>query len=220
MNLAQSEAAWIAKTPVYYAPEPIYKYFQWEKSSLAGAPFSSETNVPNGPITNLRNDPVIVGGAVEARWYALVDGAWMAISRLYESLDAFKDALRTALLEKGAEADAIAILDTSYADSVLDIGVSVLEASEQSLDFGESATELTVEVSNTGDARLNWEAISSLPEKVTIDPAEGKILPGGDAVVLTITVDRTDVPPGEYTPTITISGDNDSAAIELAIIVP
>lgn len=220
MDLAQTENAWIAKTPVFYAPEPVYKYFQWERPGLAGAPFSSETHIPNSPVSNLRNDAVIVNGVVEARWYALVDGNWMPISRLYASLDDFKTALDEALVKKASEADAIAALDTTYADSVLDIGTSILEVSEADLDFGESTTELTVGVSNAGDARLNWSATSSLPDKVTISPAEGQILPGGDPVTVTITVDRTDVPAREYNPIVAIAGDNENATIDLIIIVP
>ena len=105
-------------------------------------------------------------------------------------------------------------------DSVLDIGTSVLDVSGASLDFGDSTTELTVEISNSGDARLNWSATSSLPANVTISPAEGKVLPGGAAVTLTITVDRAGVPAGEYNPVMTIAGDNENTVIELTITVP
>ena len=48
----------------------------------------------------------------------------------------------------------------------------------------------------------------------------GQILPGAGATVVTITVVRSGVDPGTYNPTVTITGDNSSATIELTIIVP
>lgn len=220
MNINDVDIAWQAGDLVYYAPQSVYDYFQESRGTLPGAPFSGSTPIPSNIIESTRGQRAIVNGQVVTSYLALVDGNWMPISRLYASLDDFKAALQSALATHADALEARAILDRAYIDTVLDIGTSILNVSEAELDFGGTTTELTVEISNPGNARLNWSAVSSLPAKVTMNPDSGQILPGAGAMTMTITVDRSGVSSGTYNPTITLTGDNESAIVELTIIVP
>jgi len=218
MNIGDVQTAWLAGDTVYYAPQSVYDYLAWQKSTLVGAPFSGDTNIPSGRIERIRNVPVVVGGVIVDKWYAIVNGEDLPISRLYASQAEFKTALQAALLNKVTEASAIAALDTAFADSVLDIGTSVLNLSTTTLDFGSSTTDLAVDITNTGDGRLNWTTSTSLPAKISISPGTGDTLAETDTI--TITVDRSGVAAGTYNPTVTVSGDNESITIDLTIVVP
>lgn len=221
MTLEQVDTACLDGTDVYYAPESHYRYFAWLSMILPGAPFDKNTEVKSAKILRVRSDRLPVDGQITVKHTAFLDdGKSMSIGRLFVSVDGVKSTYDSAFATKLSQIDSIKALIEVYRDSVLDIGTSVLGVSEETLNFGESTTELTLEIFNTGNARLNWVSTNPLPDNITIAPDEGKILPGADAVIVTVTVNRTDVSQGEYTPIMNIIGDNETIIIELIVIVP
>lgn len=224
MTIEQVKTAWVNEDTVYYAPESIYNYLAWEVATLVGAPFNNETRIPGGKILWIRNVPTIVDSQIVDNWTVYVDRKGeLSPNRLFSTRGSLKTALINSLMAKVAQASAIAAMDEVYADSVLDIGGSVVEVAPLELDFGSSTTELTIELSNTGDARLNWSAVvlpENMASKIDVDPDSGQIMNGADPVTVTVTVDRTGITPGEYEPSIRFTGDNEAVTVELAVIVP
>lgn len=216
MTVNQTQTAFVNGDTVYYAPQEVYDYLAWGRATLPGAPFDADTRIPRGTISQMTNNPTVVDGQLVDDWTASVNGRTMQLNRLYASEAAFKTALKAALLAKVAEATQVAARDATYADSVDEIGVPVLTASVDVLDFGSATTELTFEITNTGEGELDWE-ITSSNGKVTVTPESGDTIDETD--VVTVTVDRSGISPGTYNPTVDIASDGGSVQIILTIVV-
>lgn len=217
MTVGQVEMAFINGDTVYYAPQSVYDYLNWQRASLPGAPFNANTNIPSGVISQLTNVPTVESGVIVNNWTATVNGIAMPFSRLYISRDAFKTALKGALQTKVTEAATIAALDTTYANSVDEIGIPVLTTDVDVLDFGNSTTSLTFDITNTGEGELDWTITTSTP-KVTVSPNSGATQAETDTI--TVTVTRSGIPSGTYNPTVNIASDGGSATVTLTVIVP
>ena len=217
MNITQAKSAFLNGSTVFYAPQAVYDYLQWKRDDLVGAPFKANTSIPHGVISQLMNMPTVVGGELVDAWTASINAMTLPISRLYVSKDSFKTALKGALLSKVDEAGDIAAQDTAYAASVDEIGVPVLSISTETLDFGSATTQLTFDITNTGEGELDWAITTSLPAKVTVAPESGDTKDETDTI--TVTVDRTGVPAGTYNPTVNIASDGGNASIELTVVV-
>lgn len=215
MTIADAKIAAKNGDQVWYAPQSIYNYLDWERSSLPGAPFKHDTRVPHGTIDQLTNN--LSPPNFEDDWTATVNGTQLQLTRLFPSLSALKTALKAALLTKANEAAAISAKDTAYANSVDEIGTPVLVVSESELDFGASITELIFNITNTGEGKLHWTITTSLPAKVSMSPNEGDTLEETDTI--TVTVNRDGVSPGTYNPTVSIVSDGGNVGITLTVIV-
>lgn len=217
MTVGQIQTAFINGDTVYYAPQSVYDYLAWDRADLPGAPFSANTNIPSGMISQITNVPTVENGQLVNGWTATVNGQSRPLSRYYISKDAFLTALKGALETKVTEAAAIAALDTTYADSVDEIGVPILTTDVDVLDFESAITELTFDITNTGEGELDW-TITTSTAKVTVDPDSGDTQDETDTV--TVTVDRNGMSPGTYNPTVDIASDGGSATVTLTVVVP
>jgi hypothetical protein len=219
MNINQIKTAYENGDRVYYAPQSVYDYLNRDRKDLPGAPFSANTNIPNGIVNQIIIRPEYDPDT--DTWtdnvYVSVNGLTLPSSRLFISRDALKATLKTALTNRAAEAAAIAALDTAYAASVDEIGVPVLLVSEEVLDFGSSETSLSFDISNDGDGKLDYTITTSLPTKVTITPNSGNCIDDTDTI--TVTVSRSGVSPGTYYPTVDIASDGGSATVTLTVVV-
>ncbi len=81
--------------------------------------------------------------------------------------------------------------------------------SETALAFEEASTQLTFEVSNTGDddTTLTFTAASTTAWITDITPAQGTSTGADDAVLITVTIDRAGLEEGDYTGAITVGAD-------------
>lgn len=217
MNITQAKTAFLNSDTVYYAPQSVYDYLGWKRKDMPGAPFTASTIIPNGVINQLMNTPIISNGEIVDVWTASINAMTLPISRLYVSKAAFKTALKDALLAKVDEASDIAALDLSYANSVDEIGVPVLTVSTETLDFGSATTQLTFDITNTGEGELDWTIATSIPAKVTVNPASGATQ--GETDTITVTVNRTGIAPGTYNPTVNITSDGGNAVVTLTVVV-
>ena len=84
---------------------------------------------------------------------------------------------------------------------------------QKMLDFGNDATTLTLDIKNTGTAVLEWQ-VNENAAWISCVPASGDILPGGKAAV-TVTVDRKDLPAGDYTQTLSLTSNGGSAVVNV-----
>lgn len=83
----------------------------------------------------------------------------------------------------------------------------VLSVSANALDFGTTHVTLMFTVSNTGGGSLTW-SISADKTWISVAPSTGS----GDATV-SATVDRSSLPPGESTATLSITSDGGDATV-------
>jgi hypothetical protein len=218
MTDEETKTAFIEGNTVYYTTKEIHDYLNWDRPDLPGAPFDEDTTIPSGVITQMTNVPTVVEGALVDNWTATVNGQAMKLDRLYISKESYQAALKARLTTKSNEASAISTTDTEYADSVDEIGKPLLEASVNTLDFGDVTTEMTFEISNTGEGELDWTIIV-VPDvvEVTVDPLAGDTKKEKD--IITVTVDRQGAPPATYNPTLEISSDGGSATVTLTVVV-
>ncbi|MFZ5981465.1 MAG: BACON domain-containing protein [Candidatus Zixiibacteriota bacterium] len=96
---------------------------------------------------------------------------------------------------------------------VLDPSVSI---SEDTLDFGTTDTLMTFNITNTGEGELTW-SVGADSLWVELDPVSGAVTTETD--VITVTVDRTGKPAGDYTSIITATTNAGTGTIAVRMTV-
>ncbi|GAB4034335.1 hypothetical protein GCM10028774_20230 [Spirosoma jeollabukense] len=91
---------------------------------------------------------------------------------------------------------------------------AVLGLSPTSLDFGTTATQLTVSVSNQGAQPLNWTAASN-NNWLTVSPGSGT-----NAGTVTVNVNRTGITSGSYAGSFTINSNGGSTTVPVTMSIP
>ena len=87
---------------------------------------------------------------------------------------------------------------------------ATLSLSQELLDFGEGENSLELDISHTAGGAASWELTSDNP-LVTVDPSSGTIEPGSTATV-SISVDRSQIPEGEFEASLTLSWPDGEAS--------
>ena len=124
-------------------------------------------------------------------------------------------------LAPGAHTGSVTVT-TPYGDGVVSVALIVpappaLALSTQSLDFGETAVQLPVEITNPGDVTLNWTAATTIGW-IGLDPAAGDT--GDETDIVQITVDRNGLAVGTHQGLVDIDSDGGDATIEVTLTVP
>lgn len=86
-----------------------------------------------------------------------------------------------------------------------------LEVLQKTLDFGNDATTLTLDIKNVGTATMSW-SISEDVSWLSCVPTSGSIIPGGSASVV-VNVDRQDMGIGNHSQTLVVTSDGGSDVI-------
>ncbi|OQX83402.1 hypothetical protein B6D60_10535, partial [candidate division KSB1 bacterium 4484_87] len=107
-----------------------------------------------------------------------------------------------------------ATISVSASKEVPDLSVSV-----NALDFGSSETSKSFNVSNIGNGTLNWQ-VASDRSWISVSPNSGSTTTQTDQV--TVTVDRSNLGPGTFTGTITVTsnGGTETIAVSASKEVP
>jgi uncharacterized protein YjdB len=95
--------------------------------------------------------------------------------------------------------------------------IPVLAVSTKALDFGPDKTTLSLEISNTGKAALNWK-IDYSPSWFTCSPSIGTVAAGGKSLVV-ITASRSQKEKGPYNGAFYISSDGGNCNVAVAMTV-
>lgn len=98
-------------------------------------------------------------------------------------------------------------------DFHLETSSSRLGLSQETLDFGNDNTTLTLDIKNTGAAMLNWQ-ISEDATWIQCIPTSGSTTAGKTSSVI-VNVDRTGLSRGNYSQTLAISSNGGSAVIRV-----
>jgi len=93
----------------------------------------------------------------------------------------------------------------------------VLSRTPQNLNFGSTLTELTAEITNTGEGTLNWN-IEGMESWVTFSPESGSTTTETD--VITVTVDRSGLEQGVYADVVDINSNGGNSAFIVGMEVP
>lgn len=87
----------------------------------------------------------------------------------------------------------------------------VLEVSDTTLDFGETDTDVSFQLSNAGGGTASW-SIESPDASVTTDPEQGE-LGSGETQTVSVGLDRTTVSEGELGVTLTLSWNEEEIQV-------
>ena len=107
--------------------------------------------------------------------------------------------------------------ETTNVDFQLTPSTATLNLSTTSLDFNTDATNLTFDISNSGDAPLNW-SLAEDASWLTCNPISGTTQAGEKSSVI-VKVDRSGMESGSYNHTIAISSNGGSATINVRLTV-
>ena len=107
--------------------------------------------------------------------------------------------------------------ETVKADFQLTPSVAALSVSQNTLDFGNTSTTLTLDLKNNGNAVLKWQA-SEDASWLTCIPTSGEIQSGESASIV-VNVDRTGLDRGNYSQTIAIASNGGSEVVKVNMSV-
>ena len=124
--------------------------------------------------------------------------------RVQASKQGYQDDSRTITIDVG---------DNATLDFHLIPSAAGLQVSQETLDFGNDNTTLTLDLKNTGAATLTWQISEDIPWLQCV-PTSGSISPNGTASVI-VNVDRTGLARGNYSQTMAISSNAGSAVIKV-----
>jgi len=95
---------------------------------------------------------------------------------------------------------------------------SALSVSPLTLDFGETDTQLNLNIKNTGQATMTWQ-ITENTSWITCSPTSGTVL-AGQTGSTAVTVDRSGLAKGTYTNTLVVtSNDGGSETVRFTVLV-
>lgn len=102
-------------------------------------------------------------------------------------------------------------------DLHLQPSVAELGLSHETVDFGNEATTMTLDIKNNGYAPLNWQVSEDI-SWLTCTPVSGTTQQGEKSSVI-LNVDRTGMDRGSYSQTIAISSNGGSATVRVSMAV-
>jgi hypothetical protein len=122
-------------------------------------------------------------------------------------------------LAPGAYKDTIS-LTTNGGNGTIPVSVQVagLSFTPKTLDYGSTETQKTMTISNIGEGTLNWNATNK-EAWLTITPASGSVNAGQSATV-TVSVSKTDLPPGSYSDTISLTSNGGNGSVPVTMAIP
>lgn len=111
----------------------------------------------------------------------------------------------------------VRVAETSNLDFQLKPANSQLEVVQKTLDFGEEATSLSLDIKNSGYAELTWQLTENITW-LTCNPTSGAVESGKQQAVV-VMVDRSGLEPRSYSENITITSNGGSATVQVGLTV-
>ena len=182
------------------------------------------------------SDPVDVSGGIVGTVYDSnnnpLQGVAMTLTPLgkttttgqngtYSFSDIDAGSYRVQARKSGFQEDTKSVSVSVGGNSTLDFHLSpaaaTLKLSQETLDFGNDNTTLTLDIKNTGAATLNWQ-ISEDVSWLQCIPTSGSTSAGGTSSVI-VNVDRTGLSRGNYSQTLAVSSNGGSAVVKVNVSV-
>ncbi|MBO5703900.1 MAG: carboxypeptidase regulatory-like domain-containing protein [Bacteroidaceae bacterium] len=174
----------------------------------------------------------IIGNVTDAETGAPLDKAIVTISPTGQSTQTTADG-HYDFLDLQAQAYVVTASKSNYntenknivveigKDNRLDFALRpsrpVLEINQETMDFGNDATSLTLNIKNKGFAKLNWQ-ISEDITWLSCTPTSGELSPDASKGVV-VNVDRTGLEVGQHSQTIAIVSDGGNAVVRVKVSV-
>ena len=178
------------------------------------------------------SDPVDVSGGIVGTVYDSnnnpLQGVAMTLTPLgkttttgqngtYSFNDIDAGSYRVQARKSGYQEDTKSVNVSVGGNSILDFhlnpAAASLTLSQETLDFGNDNTTLTLDIKNTGAATLNWQ-ISEDVSWLQCIPTSGSTSAGQTSSVI-VNVDRTGLSRGNYSQTLAISSNGGSAVVKV-----
>lgn len=106
--------------------------------------------------------------------------------------------------------------ENTFGDISLTPLLPVLDVSEMQLDFGESISQLTLVISNTGKGDLIWSLVKSV-DWLSINPTSGKTTAEKSSILFT--VDRSKLSVGTYSTEVSVLSNAGTKLIRISMLV-
>ncbi len=192
--------------------------------SLSISPTSLDFGATNTQMTfNITNS-----GGGTLNWQASKQQLWLNILPTTGSLTAGKSQTVTltvnrADLKEGVYRDVVSIT-TNVGSGNVNVSMTVPEPSPSlsfnptSIDFGTADTTKTLTITNKGGGTLNWQ-VSKAQNWLTLSPTSGT-LTSGNSQNITLTVVRTNINPGSYKDTVSITSNGGNGSVSIIMTVP
>ncbi|MCZ6676974.1 MAG: beta-propeller fold lactonase family protein [Candidatus Poribacteria bacterium] len=161
-------------------------------------------------------------GEGQMEWDITGGDAWLMINPREGTTQTQPDPVQLTVdregLAPGTHTTSIVVEADAAGNETITVTVSglnppVLTLSQNAIDFGDAQTLEDIQIVNTGESTLEWDAGIS-PNWVIVSPANG-VTEAGFATDVTIEVDRSMLDAGQYSETIRFSGNG--GTVDLAI---
>ena len=182
------------------------------------------TNLNFGQTVYNLNLAVNNGGNEELSWQVTSDQSWLTTFPTTGTTTTEEDQITVtvnrAALEVGNYTGNLSFTSNGGNFNVpvqMEVTPIVLIINPLSLDFGEEETELTFEISNTGNETLNW-SLSPNQNWISVNPTSGSLT--NDSEIVTVNVDRSGLTPDTYNGSISITSNGGNQDVNISMIVP
>ncbi len=182
------------------------------------------TNLNFGQTVYNLNLAVNNGGDEELSWQVTSDQSWLTTFPTTGTTTTEEDQV-TVTVNRGGLAVGNYTGNLSFTSNGGDFNVPiqmevtpiVLIINPLSLDFGEEETELSFEISNTGNGTLNW-SLTPNQNWLSANPTSGSLT--NESEIVTVNVDRSGLTPDTYNGSISITSNGGNQDVNVTMIVP
>lgn len=170
-------------------------------------------------ITSMTVDIKNIGGGV-LQWAISENVDWISVNPTSGSITTEVGVISILVdrsnLSVGSYTQNISITSNGGSKSIV-INATVAEGpiltlSNENIDFGENTSVLALDITNTGNDELDW-AITESADWLTISPISGQT--NAETDIVTLTVDRSELLPGDYNHLISISSNGGSKTVNI-----
>jgi len=163
--------------------------------------------------TTLTFDISNTGGG-SLTWSISADKAWVTVAPGTGTDDATVSVIVDRSSLPAGESTAALTITSDGGDAAVSVTVTTSPASlvtPLALDFGRATETMSLAIANTGTGALLWQCAPS-DDWITVAPTSGT----GDATV-DVTVDRTGLPPGESTGSVSVTTNDGQATVPVTV---
>ncbi|MDR2810780.1 MAG: carboxypeptidase regulatory-like domain-containing protein [Tannerellaceae bacterium] len=183
----------------------------------------SRTHLDFGIETNNLTFEVSNTGKGELNWSIVEDLAWLSVNPASGKTTTTASVVtitvdRTQLMETSKTATFL--VNSNVGSATINVSISkptsVLNVTPASLDFGETETEKSINVSNAGVGTLSYETTAS-QSWITIENGTNSVTT--DTKIIKVTVSRAGLSPSSYTGNVVINSNSNSVTVPVSMTV-
>jgi hypothetical protein len=176
-----------------------------------------------GTATNILSVEIRNTGKGELTWSVIEDLTWLSVNpttgRTTTEVSTVTVTVDRSLITESSKTGTF-VINSNAGNRTINISVSkptsVLSVTPATLDFGETETEKSVNISNAGAGTLSYTATSA-QSWITLENSTGSVTT--DTKIVKVTVARINLSPASYTGNIVINSNSNSVTIPVSMNV-